>query len=363
MTTVAYSSPFVPAEWIAAHGLRPSRLQLRPARCEPAAGVVREVCPYTRAFVGAVLSGPASLAVVMTTTCDQMRHAAELIERRADQPVFLLNVPSTWQTAAAGELYLEELRRLGRFLVQLGGTAPSPGDLANVMLAYESARTSLQDARESMSARQFAEAVGAIDGCQGPSRSWKTAPPGRAGLDVPAFQEPHPSGWGYRPTRQRGPAHGQAARPAAGGIPLGLVGGPLLMSDCAMLDLIEQAGGRVVLDATESGERTMPGAFDRRAIRDDPLQALADAYFGTIPDVWRRPNDGFYEWLGHELRARQVRGVLLRRYIWCDLWHAELHRLREWSPFPVLDLDACHDENGSPGRTAGRIEAFLEMLA
>ena len=30
MKTIAYSSPFVPAEWIAAHGLRPQRLRLRP---------------------------------------------------------------------------------------------------------------------------------------------------------------------------------------------------------------------------------------------------------------------------------------------------------------------------------------------
>ena len=56
--------------------------------------------------------------LVLTTTCDQMRYVAAMLEQRGDRPVFLLNVPSTWQTPAARRLYLDELRRLGRFLVR-----------------------------------------------------------------------------------------------------------------------------------------------------------------------------------------------------------------------------------------------------
>ena len=41
MKTVAYSSPFVPVEWIAAHGLRPSRMGLRPADLGRRVGVMR----------------------------------------------------------------------------------------------------------------------------------------------------------------------------------------------------------------------------------------------------------------------------------------------------------------------------------
>ena len=348
MKTVAYSNPFVPPEWIAAHGLRPSvprcrrhcRMRLGPADLEPrvgvARGVIHEVCPYARAFIRVVPSDPVACAVVITTTCYQMRHAAALIARDAARPVFLMNVPSTWQTTAAEELYLDELQRLGRFLVQLGGTAPSREDLARVMLEYESARTSLKNARPGMSARQFAEAIAAVGRCQeSTSHSWRIAPPGRAGSGDP------------RRTDR---------------VPLALLGGPLMDGDYALLDLIEQSGGRLVLDATEGGERTMPGEFDRRTIRDDPLRAMADAYFGTIPAVFRRPNGKLHEWLGRELVARQVHGVVLRRYVWCDLWHAELNRLKESSPVPVLDIDVCHDENGSLSRTAGRIEAFLEML-
>ena len=60
----------------------------------------------------------------------------------------------------------------------------------------------------------------------------------------------------------------------------------------------------------------------------------------VIPDAFRRPDSGLFDWLGRELAARQVRGIIFRRYVWCDLWHAELQRLKKWSPVPVLEIDA-----------------------
>ena len=84
--------------------------------------------------------------------------------------------------------------------------------------------------------------------------------------------------------------------------------------------------------------------------------------FGAIPDVFRRPNDPLYTWLGREMTARHVRGILLRRYVWCDLWHAELHRLQTWSPVPLVEIDVADDELSVTSRTEGRIEALVEML-
>ena len=105
----------------------------------------------------------------------------------------------------------------------------------------------------------------------------------------------------------------------------------------------------------------MPRPFDAGRTARDPLEELADAYFG-IPDVFRRPNDPCYAYLAREMAARQVRGVVFRRYLWCDLWHAELPRLKAMSRMPVLDLDVAQSEASAEGRTHGRIEAFLEML-
>ena len=127
---IAYSSPFIPVEWIAAHRLRPHWLRPRSASNRPMLAVTRGICPYSGALLDTLFSeadnsepGPFSAcsALVLTTICDQMRYAAALAESGGRCPVFLLNVPSTWQTVEVRELYLDELRRFGRFMQRIGG--------------------------------------------------------------------------------------------------------------------------------------------------------------------------------------------------------------------------------------------------
>jgi len=370
MSTIVYCCPFVPAEWIAAHGLRPCRVipEERVGGVEVYAGI----CPFARAFAGSALAlfsehqflgesggqdahpprrggqdarppdqpagavggrafcpphgpkretpGPENtlargdaVAIVVTTACDQMRRIADLLAERSPRPVFLMNVPATWQTPAARELYASELRRLGRFLISVGGRPPSERELARVMLEHEADR-----------ARECALQTG--------------------------HRSPILENVGL-------------ARAAEGqGIPLALVGGPLLREDVVLFELVERAGGRVVLDGTETGERTRPAPFDRSRLDADPFAELVRAYFETIPDPFRRPDTLLHEWLRRETASRGVRGVILHRYVWCDNWHAQTQRLKETLGLPVLDLDAG---TGGSGRTrsAARIEAFVEMLA
>jgi len=326
MKSVAYTCPFVPAEWIAAHRLRPHRIIPRAASTS-AAVVPTGMCPYVLAFHESACRSEPAEAVIVTTACDQMRRAAELIERDCDRPVFLMNVPSVWQTASALKLYVDELKRLGAFLVRLGGAAPSTEFLIEVMLKYDAARSAVRAARGLISPRRHAELI--VESCRGVDPA--------IDLDSPA-----------------------AAGPATG-VPLALVGGPLRREDLVIFDLVEAAGGTVVLDGTDAGERTMPAAFSRRRLRGDPLAELADAYFGSIPAAFRRPNSGLYQWLKAELARRDVRGIVFVHYLWCDIWQAELGRLKEWAGTPVLDLDISGQDD-SATRVKGRIESFLEML-
>jgi benzoyl-CoA reductase/2-hydroxyglutaryl-CoA dehydratase subunit BcrC/BadD/HgdB len=333
---IAYSSPFIPVEWIAAHGLRPHWLRPRSASSRLVLAVTRGICPYSGALLDTLFSeadnsepGPFSAcsALALTTICDQMRYAAALAESGGRCPVFLLNVPSTWQTVEVRELYLDELRRFGRFMQRIGGAPPTDDELARVMLAYERARQKLQSMRANLSARRFADALAELRG------------------SLTALAEP------------------PAGSPRTEGIPLAVIGGPLLEDDYTFYDVLENAGGRVVLDATEGGERTLPKKFDPEKTAADPLQELAESYFTTIPDVFRRPNTGLYEWLEGKLAERRVRGIVFRRYVWCDLWHGELQRLKQWSPVPVLEIDAGADDLSAANRIQSRIESFLEMLA
>jgi benzoyl-CoA reductase/2-hydroxyglutaryl-CoA dehydratase subunit BcrC/BadD/HgdB len=282
-------------------------------------------------FINEVLTVPQmdTCGVVVTTVCDQMRRAFDILVRRCDLPAFLMNVPHTWQSVAAQKLYVDELKRLSRFLIQLGGKPFSDDTLAGVMLEYDAARASILDARGYLSARQCAESVAAF---------------GRDGLGMVLRSE-------------------TAARPLIARVPLAIVGGPMVKGDLDIFDIVEQFGGRIVLDATETGERGLCPPFDRRRIRDDPLIELANAYFNGIPDASRRPNSELYNWLKRQLVSRAVRGIIFRRYVWCDTWHAELWRLKEWTDLPVLDIDVGGDNEAHQHRVPNRIRSFLEMLS
>jgi benzoyl-CoA reductase/2-hydroxyglutaryl-CoA dehydratase subunit BcrC/BadD/HgdB len=127
-----------------------------------------------------------------------------------------------------------------------------------------------------------------------------------------------------------------------------------------LIDMLRKAGGRIVLDGTDTGERTMPAGFDAHRIQVNPLEELARAYFMHIPDVFRRPNEALFDWLKKEIYSRSVDGMVLLRYVWCDKWHAEVKRLRETFEIPLLDIDL--DGADPSGRNATRIQAFIEAL-
>lgn len=328
MKTIIYTCPYVPAEWIAAHGLRASRLLLD--RVDSTSALVRTegICPFVRSFISEVMNNTRAVGVVMTTVCDQMRRAFDILIRGCDLPAFLMNVPNTWQSLESQKLYIDELKRLSRFLSRLGGKSPSNNTLAKIMLEYDAARASILTAREYLSARQYAEAI-AVFGRNGPDQTINRI---------------------------------TGTEPQTDGVRLAMIGGPLMKQDFDLFEMIEQSGGRIVLDATETGERGLCVPFDRRRLRNEPLMELADAYFGGIRDASRRPNSELYKWLQRKLASRDVQGIIFRRYLWCDIWHAELRRLKDFTDLPVLDIDTASDNETDEYRTVNRIRAFMEML-
>lgn len=302
---VAYSCSFVPSEWISAYGLTPERLTVdcsATAAGKDQAGLtqLQGLCPYARAFAAAVLARQSD-AVIFTTMCDQMRRIWELLPQEWAAKTFLLNVPRTWQSAAAFRYYKEELVRMGAFLESLGGTAPSTDRLADLMSAADSDR---QECR-TLAAESFNQA----------NRTLKR---------------------------------------------LALVGGPMTQDDSWLTGLVRLHSGLLVLDASETGDLGLPGPFDHRRLADDPFDELANAYF-TIPHPARRPNDPFYEWLGEQITARQIQGIIFRRFTWCDIWAIEKKRMRERFAIPVVEIEACGG-SGSRARAHTRIQALMEAI-
>jgi hypothetical protein len=357
---VFYTSPWVPPEWIKAHGLEPRGIWLaRDFACEPLP-LASGVCAFANAVVR-MAERHAESAVIFTTHCDQLRRGFDTVVGAAAPRVFLFNLPVTWQTPVAERIYADELRRLGRFLMGLGGHAPEAMALIEIIGQYSQGRQRLIEAAPWCPARAYAEAVGRF----------------------------HLDGAVHLPQENR-----YRSAPGAGSIPLALVGGPLSRAQMASLDAIEKAGGRVVLNATEAGERSLwpdfplddaqigtaersvyaaetsvdqPGQASAGmvslpgscSVNDALLARLARGCLANCVDVFQRPNTRLYDWLRERLTARQVRGIVLWHYVGCDLWRAEAQPMREAFGLPVVLLDA---DEAAPNRNTGRLEAFLESL-
>ena len=147
MRKIVYTCPYVPIEWVRAHGLEVMRLM---PKCSSREGAVSEregMCPFAAAFAEEAIKNKEEWAIVVTTGCDQMRRVFDLIYAEFGSACFLMNVPSTWQQASAKKLYEDELKRLSRFLVGLGGEAVSNEKLSGIMEEYNRKRKDLQNSR------------------------------------------------------------------------------------------------------------------------------------------------------------------------------------------------------------------------
>jgi benzoyl-CoA reductase/2-hydroxyglutaryl-CoA dehydratase subunit BcrC/BadD/HgdB len=276
---------------------------------------------------------PCGDAYVATSLCDQRRRATELAARHSKKPVFMLHVPAACRAPGAEAMYIAELQRLGRFLVRLGGKEPSRDELILAMRRYSVARASLAATSATIPARQAAEAY------------WNLCENGPAG-DAPP--------WLWAVQRE--------GKPKPPGVPILLLGGPLTREGLVVLDCIEQAGGCVVVNATENGPATAAAPLPPVHTKASGAQFLMRTYYRHIPHPFSRPNDWLYEWLAATLTKCHARGILFIRHVWCDLWHAELARLKACSPVPVVDLDLAAGDD-TAARVGGRVQALMEMLA
>lgn len=319
---VFLTSPWIPPEWVRAHGLQPRGIwaaeNLQRLPCPLSAGV----CAFAESAVRFAQSRAES-AAVFSTACDQMRRAFDAAIFRGQRQAFLFNLPATWQTAAAGQILRSELERLGRFLLAMGGRAPSPEQLWLEMLQAGRTRKLLLESARASSSRGFAEAVARFhwDG------SFSPPPPA-----APADQ-----------------------------IPLALVGGPFLASHWKWLDALEAAGGRVALDATEMGELSLAPPLESETVAKDPFDTLFRGCLDNTIGVFQRPNARLYSWLKPRLASRQARGIVLWHFTGCDLWRAEAQTLRESFGLPVLLLEASEEPGNTP-RELTRLQAFVETL-
>lgn len=332
---VICTSPWIPHEWILAHGLEPHGIwscEASTPQAPPSAGL----CAFASLTLEIAVQSPKD-AIVFSSHCDQLRRTFDLACRHRSLGTFLFNLPATWKSETAVRLFDSELERLGKFLLSLGGHEPSPQQLVELLSSYGAARRKLENAAGNVPARVFSEEV--------------------LQMFEPGFSQNTPADSAPR-----------RAEPPKSAIPIALVGGPMRRADWTVLDIIEQLGCQIVLNATEPGERNVWHASERElhdfrqdASLEQLRSSLARACVTHCTDVFQRPNSRLYDWLAPRLSQRHVRGIVLWHYDWCDLWRAETHTLREKSGLPVLPLESNCLSGGSP-RMINRLQAFLESL-
>lgn len=153
------------------------------------------------------------------------------------------------------------------------------------------------------------------------------------------------------------------AKPSPGeGKNIALFGGPETARIPEFYDLLKANGLKIVLDGTElSGSGR--GGIDPKALEANPIKTLTQAYFVDLPDIAKRPNTQFYSRMSQYVKARAVEAIIVRTFPWCDLWTAELPRIRECFQLPVLHyvVDTTSPLS-SDKRLNTRLSAFTEMI-
>ncbi len=111
---VFYTSPWIPAEWIKAHGLEPRGIWLDQELAVEPPPLCAGACAFAQ-WVAQLSQTRGEAAFIFTTHCDQMRRAFDSAVASAEAPLFLFNLPATWQEPVARRLFAAELQRLGDF--------------------------------------------------------------------------------------------------------------------------------------------------------------------------------------------------------------------------------------------------------
>lgn len=319
---VIYTSPWIPPEWIAAHGHEPCGVWT--IIDIGTVNAPEGMCPVARAIAELVMQNYQA-AFIFGTTCDQIKRAADLVQYRCRSPVYVFNLPASWQTNAARRLYHAELLRLGKFLEQVGGTRPSPAELRAVIAHYNNRRTHVLNALQQSNGKWAAATIQAYF-CQDFTKT------------------------DCLPQRLAGET-----------VRLGIVGGPMLQTQWQFFDIVEAIGSAIALNATEVGELSIVPVVPNCGENHDFATLLGNHYFDNCVSVFRRPNTQLYHWLRTQIAQRNIRALLVWAYLHCDLWRAETETLREQFGLPVLMIEP-QDVISNPNRISSRLIALVEAV-
>lgn len=352
---IGYLSALGPLEIMTAAGVVPIRLKGNVAEAITKGDAYMEtiVCPFVRNVFDAAVKGKYDFleGMVLPHQCDSIDRTDDVWADTLQLPYWhYLNVPHVTDDPSI-EFMKEILRLLVASLEKLTGKKITDDDIAKAVKAHNENRQLMRDLYAlRKSDPPLISGVEMMKVCV-------------ACMSLPVDESSALIKSVIGEVKQRpAPAGGKAPR-------IMLIGDQI--DDVAMVDAIEGAGARLVMDDLSVGSKMYWNDVD---VTPDPIQGIAERYLRKLklPTTYVGDGNTYQENLearfGHMVRYIKdfnVNGAILFIYKYCDPYGFDVAPMKsfiEASGTPVLYIEDEYSVS-SLARVKTRIEAFLEMIA
>jgi benzoyl-CoA reductase/2-hydroxyglutaryl-CoA dehydratase subunit BcrC/BadD/HgdB len=343
---------YVPEEIIYAAGAVPVCLVDggSSAPAEAALELIPQVsCPFARAQLGERLlkRNPYYEMIDMLVaplTCQHLKKVAEIWDYLGDMEIFKLGVPHRYNGDPELDYYTDRLRALKDRLQTLTGNKITTEKISDAIGLYNRMRDLLK--KISLTRRSSPPAISAQDFARLNHASFYADPAFMVDFLDSAYQE-----------LSSNPPAGAAEAPR-----LMLVGPNLAKGDYEVLELVEAAGGDIVVEEVDEGIRYY---WQNIEAGGDLLRSLARGYLrDKLPAAFMRYASR--ERLDFALKLAEdfnVSGIIWYELLYCETYDNESYFFdqRIGENIPMLILESGYDEGGT-GPMKIRIDAFIELV-
>jgi benzoyl-CoA reductase/2-hydroxyglutaryl-CoA dehydratase subunit BcrC/BadD/HgdB len=343
---------YVPEEIVYAAGAIPMRL-VRGGDPEPLAAAAgdmdRLLCPFARAQYGyRVLEEESRYQMVdlfvCAITCQHMRRVADVWDLNTDIEVFRLGVPHAYNTASGLSYYTEMLRRLKEKLEVFLNTSIEDEKLKESVVLYNRIRELLREI--SFLRKSDVPAITGKDFFRLMHSSFYLDPRELVEIMESLIAQLRKHDGKEAPGRHR----------------ILLTGNMLAVGDYKVIDMVEEAGGSIVIEQFCGGVRHY---LDTVHLNGNLLEATAKRYLrDRAPCAFMRPSRERLDMVVELSSEFKVDGIIWYQLRYCDTYNMEFfyfNNIMKERGIPVLQLESEYDVE-ERGRLMNRVESFMETL-
>jgi len=311
--------------------------------------ITRFVCPFSKAQIGYRFIGEQPYyevfgLLIAPITCQHLRRVADMYNYYTDVDVFRIGIPHQYNTHHGLAYYKESLMMLRKKLEEYTGNVISETGLKDSIKLYNRMRDLFRNISMLRSGVNYPlsslEFVRLIHG------SLHADPV----FMVEVLEKFYEEIKGISPPERHGPR-------------IMLIGPNLAQGDYKVLQLIEEAGGHVVIEHMDECLRFY---WENVEVDGDPWENIARRYLQhKLPSVYMvKAYRDRLRFIIDKSKEYNVDGIILHKLKYCETADTESYYLEEQikqNGFPFLRLESEYDVSDR-GPLKTRIEAFIEGL-